>query len=228
MNGSATSISALSEIIPIVKQVSNSKEAEGGLKTEITDMGCQIKTSFMNDGRFDRIRIYAIVYLDNVSVPNIYIANEIKIPNSTEYNFIDFVYNDSGNAYISKITIEEFNALTPYDFKAASIEKIQNILFASNIEEQTWDIDFDARAYRCDANKKVVLNSNSGDNIVGKLDSSGKIYDTTGKVEIIVPEEHDCINPSNTNVLENDKTYIYGIKSNGNTVIGGTGPNVSY
>ena len=101
MHGGETPVSALSEVVPLVNQTASSKNAKGGLKKDITDMGCQIKASFMNDGRFDRMRIYAIVYLDNTSVPNIYIANEVKIPQSDEYEFIDCTYTDTGNGYLS-------------------------------------------------------------------------------------------------------------------------------
>lgn len=228
MHGGCTPISALSDVIPIVNKSVSARNTKGNLKGDITDMGCQIKASFMNDGRFDRMRIYAIVYLNNTSVPNIYIANEVKIPSSSEYEFIQCVYNDSGNGYMAQITIDEFNALIPYEFAAKSIEKMQNRLFASNIEEITWDVNFDARAYRCDRNGIIELHSGTGDNIHGLLKPNGKIFDLTGITEIIIPEEHDCVNPSNVNVLENDQTYTYGINYNGNRFRGGSGPNVSY
>ena len=228
MHGGETPVSALSEVIPIINQSSDSKSAKGGVKKDITDMGCQIKASFMNDGRFDRMRIYAIVYLDNVTVPNIYIANEIKIPSSAEYEFIECTYNDSGNGYMSQITIDEFNAMTPYEFTASSIEKLQNRLFASNIQELTWDVPFDARAYRCDSTGIIKLESTSGNYIHGMLKSDGKIYDMTGVNELEIPDEHDCINPSNVNVLENDNTYTYGVDTSGNKFRGGSGPNVRY
>lgn len=228
MHGGETPVSALSEVVPLVNQIASSKKAKGGVKKDITDMGCQIKASFMNDGRFDRMRIYAIVYLDNVSVPNIYIANEVKIPQSAEYEFIDCTYTDTGNGYLSQITIDEFNAMTPYEFTATSIEKIQNRLFASNIQELTWDVEFDARAYRCDQTGIILLESGSGDRIHGVLKSNGKVYDMTGLNELTVPEEHDCINPTNVNILENDSTYTYGVDLNGEKVRGGSGPNVRY
>ena len=228
MNGGETPVSALSEVIPIVNQSASSKSAKGGIKKDITDMGCQIKASFMNDGRFDRMRIYSIVYLDNISIPNIYIANEVKVPSSKEYEFIECTYTDSGNGYLSQITIDEFNAMTPYEFTATSIEKMQNRLFASNIQELTWDVDFDARAYRCDQYGIIKLDSGSGDYIHGVLKPNGKIYDMTGTYELKVPEEHDCINPSNVNLLDNDSTYTYGVDLSGIRFRGGSGPNVSY
>ena len=40
MNGGETPVSALSEVIPIVNQSASSKSAKGGIKKDITDMGC--------------------------------------------------------------------------------------------------------------------------------------------------------------------------------------------
>lgn len=228
MHGGCTPISALSDVIPIINSATSARKTKGSLREDITDMGCQIKASFMNDGRFDRMRIYAIVYLNNTTVPNIYIANEVKIPSSSEYEFIQCTYNDSGNGYMAQITIDEFNALTPYEFSAKSIDKLQNRLFASNIEEITWDVTYDARAYRCDKNGIIQLYSGTGDDVHGVLKPGGKIYDLTGITEIIIPEEHDCVNPSNVNVLDNDSTYTYGVALNGSRFRGGSGPNVSY
>jgi hypothetical protein len=124
MHGGETAVSSLSGVIPISKQTSSTKAAKGGIRGEISNMGCQIKAQFQNDGRFDRMRIFSIVYLDNTSIPNVYIANEIVIPNNKENEFVTCTYNDTGNNYIAQITIDEFNAMTPYEFTAASIEKL--------------------------------------------------------------------------------------------------------
>lgn len=229
-HGSITAVSALSEVIPIVNKSSSLKTTKGGVKEDITNMGCQIKAQFQNDGRFDRIRIFTIVYLDNTSIPNIYIANELQIPNVGNNEFVDIIYNDTGNGYLSQITIDEFNALTPVEFSAVSIEKMQNRLFASNIQELTWDIDFDARAYRCDKDRNVELQSvTTGEIIKGILKSDGNIYDSTETNKITIPEEHDCINPSNVDILGNNQIYTYFPTGLGNNVIrGGLGPNVQY
>lgn len=229
-NGPETTTSALSEVIPITKYDSagESRRIQGQMKGELSSRGCKIKANFKNDGRFDRARIFSIIYLDNVSIPDIYIVNEIKIPKLTSDEFISFEYEDTGASFLSKITIDEFNAMVPFEFNAKSIEKMQNRLFASNIEELTWDVEFDARAYRCANDGSIVLqHSNTSQTISGVLQTDGTIV-SAGSV-ISVPEEHDCINPSNTDVL-NSMVYAYGTKfdTNGNRIRGGTGPNVSY
>lgn len=229
MHGLETTTSALSEVIPITKHDVNlnSSKIKGQLKGELSSRGCQIKARFKNDGRFDRARIFSIVYLDNISVPDIYIINEVLIPQMKDNQFVDFTYNDTGASFLSKITIDEFNAMVPFEFKAKSIEKMGNRLFASNIQEITWDVPFDARAYRCDEFSKVVLqSSNDDDTISGTLNPDGTITDINGNI-IEVPLEHDCINPSNVDVMDNT-IYAYGYDQDGRQVRGGTGPNVSY
>lgn len=213
--GPETTTSALSEVIPITKydNAGESAKVKGQLKGELSNKGCQISAKFKNDGRFDRARIFSIIYLDNISIPDIYIVNEIEIP-VTDKDFIEFSYNDTGSSFLSKITIDEFNALVPFEFNAKCIEKMGNRLYAANIQELTWDIEYDARAYRADKSRTVVLeHSDTSKTISGSFDS----------ILNNVPKEHDCINPSNTDVLS-PTVYAY----NANGKLGGTGLNVSY
>jgi hypothetical protein len=109
------------------------------------------------------------------------------------------------------------------EFVPKTIEKHDNRLFAANIKEDTWDVEYDARAYRCDSNGNILLkHSNSNENIEGTLDELGRI---NGKD---VPKDHDCINPSNEILFGEDANrYIYYMKD-GVPVIGGKGPNISY
>jgi hypothetical protein len=151
---------------------------------EMSGRGCEIKASFMNDGRFNRARIFSIVYLDNLAIPDIYIINEVEIPQTKEYEFIEFSYIDTGASFLSKITIDEFNAMVPFEFNAKSMEKMQNRLFASNIKELTWDVDYDARAYRANTNRKVQLDSSyAAQAITGYLSSTGKLYNSISEAQ---------------------------------------------
>jgi hypothetical protein len=181
------------------------------MRGELSGRGCKISAKFKNDGRFDRARIFSIVYLDNIAVPDIYIINEVEIPNNKANEFIEFSYNDTGASIVSKITIDEFNAMVPFEFNAKSIEKMANRLFASNIQEITWDVDYDARAYRCDSNGSIVLDSSYADQkVTGTLNQDGTISSSNPIVKDgLMPEEHDCINPSNVDVL-NPTIYQYG------------------
>ena len=151
-------------MIPITKydKAGESYKVKGQLKGELSNKGCQIQASFKNDGRFDRARIFSIIYLDNTSIPDIYIINEVEIPNSgnefnTLYIMIRFIF-------VSKITIDEFNAMVPFEFNAKCIEKMGNRLYAANIQELTWDVEYDARAYRSTSSGHIVLDSSDSSN----------------------------------------------------------------
>lgn len=221
-NGPETTTSALSELIPITKydKAGESYKVKGQLKGELSNKGCQIQASFKNDGRFDRARIFSIIYLDNTSIPDIYIINEVEIPNSGNA-FNTFVYNDTGSSFVTKITIDEFNAMVPFEFNAKCIEKMGNRLYAANIQELTWDVEYDARAYRSTSSGHIVLDSSDSLNVItGMLSADGKI--NNGSTE--VPKEHDCVNPSNVNILSPAEYCYAGV----NGKRGGVGPNVSY
>ena len=230
LHGPETTTSALSEVIPITKYdtAGTSSKVIGQMKGELSGRGCKISAKFKNDGRFDRARIFSIIYLDNISIPDIYIINEVEIPNNKANELIEFTYNDTGVSFLSKITIDEFNAMVPFEFNAKSIEKMNNRLFASNTQELTWDVDYDARAYRCDSNGRIVLNSSdNSQHVTGTLNADGTISSSNNiVVNGMMPEKHDCINPSNQDVLSNN-VYQYGYVGN-TKVRGGTGPNVSY
>ena len=221
-NGPETTTSALSELIPITKydKAGESYKVKGQLKGELSNKGCQIQASFKNDGRFDRARIFSIIYLDNTSIPDIYIINEVEIPNSgNEFN--TFVYNDTGSSFVSKITIDEFNAMVPFEFNAKCIEKMGNRLYAANIQELTWDVEYDARAYRSTSSGHITLDSSDSLKVItGTLSADGKI--NNGSIE--VPKEHDCINPSNVDILSSAEYCYAGAYGKR----GGVGPNVSY
>lgn len=85
---------------------------------------------------------------------------------------------------------------------------MNNRLFASNIQELTWDVDYDARAYRCNNKGIVKLNSSISDNIELPLK---QILDPLN--DVIIPKQHDCINPMNSQTVypnDADSEYAYG------------------
>lgn len=235
VRGVETVTSALSNSIPITSYSdrAQSKHIKGEKKGSVTDKGCRIKTAFLNDGRFDRIRIFSIIYLDANEIPSIYIINEVDIPYSSQYELVEFTYEDQGGGYLSQITIDEFNQLVPFEFTAKSIVNMQNRLFAANLQELTWDIDadtYDTRAYRCNSSGQIVLESAVQNySISGTLNADGVITTTSGE-PIDVALTHDCINPYNNDIFDETDAnqYQYGYDKNGNLVLGGSGKNIRY
>lgn len=217
-NGRETSISTVSGTINIPKISSSSqKEVYGGNKNELSNCGVRIKIELSKTSGLDMFRLYRIRYESNNDVPNIYTVTEFEFDGDV------VIYDDVSDVFINEITVDEFNMLTLTEFVPKTIEKHENRLFAANIKENFWDIEYDARAYRCDKNGNIRLeHSDRTKTIKGKLSFDGKI---DGKN---IPEKHDCINPSNDILIgEGSDTYMYGFK-NGKLVLGGTGPNISY
>jgi hypothetical protein len=161
------------------------------------------------------LRVIRVVYKDNISIPDIYIINEINIDNRS--GLFNITYTDNGSQFVNKLTIDEFSSLVPFDFTAKSLDKLHNRLFASNITEKTWDVIYDARAYRADKQGNVRLLSSKGDEINESIEMlSNPDYE--------VPEEHDCINPYNIDTDSSSSKYIYRVDG----LMGGDGPNISY
>ena len=107
-----------------------------------------------------------------------------------------------------------------------TLESKDNKLFFGNIENTTFFVDFDARAYRYNAGQQALLES---------LSDATVLVDPGGAPGTIlpqdVPEKHDAINPfndenpaTNANWFTNDQ---YTFQTDGST-LGGSGVNVSY
>lgn len=223
-NGTETTLSPCSQIIPIVEYANTSDKVYGLEKEEVSNNGCIISIQILEDNKyFDYIRIYRIVYSDDTSTPTIQIASEQRL---TSTNTI--TYSDSGKTVLSTISIEEFSNIINNSFSANILEKHTTRLYAASLKDLTFDLSednfYDTRAFRCNPSKQVVLKDEVKDDIVGTMTSSGTIsgYDTIDK-------EHDCINPS-TEEIGNyaDGEYEYGVDNNGNLFLGGRGPNISF
>jgi hypothetical protein len=133
------------------------------LSGESSGLGCVLNITYNNTGQFNRLRVIRICYKNNISIPEIHVINEVGIEMKSGVNTIS--YTDNGSQFINVLTIDEFSALVPYDFTAKSLDKLYNRLFASNITENTWDVVYDARAYRADSTGNVKLLSSDGNSI---------------------------------------------------------------
>ena len=218
INGAETSYSATTCQIPTSKSSltdSDSNDFKGANIGEISTMGCSITISNI-DTRFDMIRIVRLFYADQNSTPEINIVYEGTATST-------IVFNDTGSN-LGSISIDDYRYI-PNIFSAKTLETKNNYLFAGNVTEETFDIDFDARAYRfnsygictlfkSDLTPEYYLNRNSPD------------WDS-------IPETADCIN--HYNLVELDDTrfripeYVCKYRLDGwPGQIGGTGKYVSY
>lgn len=107
-------------------------------------------------------------------------------------------------------------------FTAKTIEDQDKALVAGNIKETSFDVDFDARAYRFNSGMDFDLLS---------ADGSIDTYSTTFSGSFSnIPEEHDAINPTNddTNTSYNYEAANKQIYKSDGATIGGEGINISY
>lgn len=204
-------ISPLCELIPISQTIGESTQNDvfGSTHNDFTGKGVSLKAEFAKG--FEKFRLYRILYEVAGQIPIIQVADEFDIIR----NQTSVVYDDFGSSYLNTITLDEFNALrNRYLFIPKTIESKNNRLFAANIKENTWDVDYDARAYRCDFSGEVVLKDTNSDDLAFSI---MEIPD--------VPNDFDCINPSNISIFDEDSfKYVF----NRDLKFGGTGINVSY
>lgn len=211
LNGNESSISPLSEMLPVSQTIDGNTQNDvfGSTYNTVTSKGFVLKANFSKG--FSKFRVYRVTYEIAGQIPTIHVIDEFDItPDQTEVNYTDF-----GGSFINIITLDEFNALRArYSFIPKTIEVKDNRLFAANIKENTWDVEYDARAYRCDFGGGVVLKDANSDDLVFSI---MEIPD--------VPNDFDCINPSNMSMFDEDSfKYVF----NKDLKFGGTGPNISY
>ena len=116
--------------------------------------GIQISLSDSNTG-YSFVRVVAMYYLSPESVPEVTIIYEGAKTSS-------MIITHTGNELLGTITAEQVvaapNILTP-----KTLTSKFNYLFVGNVEESSFDVDFDARAYRFNSSKTCRLYKDSTD-----------------------------------------------------------------
>lgn len=172
---------------------------------------------------FDRVRIYRIHYSSYGQLPTITILNDYELQDSS------FSVVDTGSVGLGSFSVDEFSILSKIQLEAYTLTEKDNRLIAGNITENTYDVDWDARAYRFRTSDDTChLYDEYGGSIEYIIASNGSVTDNTGGGVTDwedIPETANCINPYND--ISNDGTstlqYIY--QSNG-TTLGAEGPNI--
>lgn len=222
LQGTSTLISPCSGLIQLTDNNPGQdyNEIEGQNKGEYTGVSVIMSIDDIIDS-YDICRIYRIKYEDNSEDPTITIADEVPI------NGNSITYEDRGDTSLSSVTIEEFNILYYNNFIAATIDKKDNRLFAANVTEDSWDVDYDARSYRVNKQKKLKLLSNSSDASIEKQLTSD--IEESRKMLQDIPSNHDCINPYNVyKDITDEDDYQYTISDKGGIKLGGMGLNIDY
>lgn len=148
LNGAETVISPLSNTVHITEDSDTlSTTALGYFGTENTGTsagkGFKIHIDNTANTGFNRVRLYRVHYKTLDATPTVSIVNEMSTLTTGENIYIV----DSGNE-LSQITIDEFNIASTELFSAQDLSVKDNILFAANVEENSFDVTFDTRAIR--------------------------------------------------------------------------------
>tara|TARA_R110000822_G_scaffold227017_1_gene359643 strand:+ start:14425 stop:18468 length:4044 start_codon:yes stop_codon:yes gene_type:complete len=198
LNGSQTTISPLSRLVPIDKGVG----LGGGEVNEALGMSVVVQVPSV-DIEFTHIKLYSLKYTSYNQTPEV-----LEIADKEIDNYDTFTYYDDGSGGTT-VSLEQFLFLGSDPIIPKHIATKDNILFPFNITEKQFDVEIDARCYSHNASTVAVVQENVkivNGNAIGSPTTVNAQYDN------IFPN-HDSIN----------RDYeIYKFQANG-TTLGGEG-----
>lgn len=248
VNGSETVYSPASSLIHLTnysESLSKSSDYFGSYLEENTGKGIKCSVTIGSSG-YKKIRVVAVHYSTLNGDPTVRIVEEKDITGSAG----EVVYFTDTGGTIENLLLENIRVLGTYLFVPQDIDIKDNILFPANITENSFDVDFDARAYRFGGESPFSANRNYNSEVTRNRycrmyeentnlykiygGTKATTYETAGGnvIETLtdwteIPETADCMNPFNDLDNDGDHNQRYMYQSDGET-IGGEGPNVSY
>ena len=197
---------------------------KGDYTTINTGKGVRLSVQLDSDdvAYYDKVRVYRMYYSDYGQIPQITIIGDFQINNNLSII-------DQGQTGLGELTAEEFSIMTGL-YSVKTIDVKDNRLFAANVEESVFNIDYDARSYRFNNADETRIYSSYGSYSTPEyiIDGTNPTNNTIGYTSWLdIPKETNCINPYND--LDNDynAAYMYIYQKDGATV-GGEGPKVKY
>jgi hypothetical protein len=216
--GGATVYSKCSNMVPIhgttVSSATSFRDFIGG------GQGPSNKTITWNidnlDTDYERIEIVILYRERRQDIPKIDQVFDEPVPSNG-----NFTFTYTGNEPAIPVDLNEFLNVNTAFTHCKTIKSKTNQLLAGNVRVKTFDVDFDARAYRW----KHVTAPGFNTNQTTVLDSQGniQIVDKTVLSDFGVPETHDAINSDQS--TQNVTSFRF--QSDGIT-LGGEGPNIKY
>jgi len=149
-SGSETTLSPVSSPVHLSESSLKSNSSDylgssiGSIYGEPTGKSVKVKINVGLDSQFSRARLISIYYFNYGDSPIITVVNDSLITPSSEYIY----FEDGGTSAIGELTVEEFNLIGKSLIKPLLIEEKENILFAANSSSDTFDIDYDTRAFQ--------------------------------------------------------------------------------
>jgi len=211
-SGAITSYAPLSNSIYITDHVPNGStdyQFYMGVPVD-TQTGVSIEVEINNvNTNFSILNLIVVKKLAENAPPIIeLIQSPIAIGPTVRYTY-------DGNEEAASITEIDFTAFRNTFDICHTIAQKDNILFAANTVGDLFDVDFDTRAYRFNATQEHDLRQDDGTSI------------SITSQELLQPFELD----NTSDAINNDQyfyKYQYTPDANGNPVIGGEGPHISY
>jgi hypothetical protein len=179
LNGSQTTISPLSTLVPIDKGAG----LGGGEVNEALGMSVIVQVPAV-DTEFTHIKLYSLKYTSYNQTPEV-----LEILDREIDNYETFTYYDDGSGGIT-VSLEQFLFLGSDPIIPKHIATKDNILFPINITEKNFDIDIDARCYSHDSGGTAIVQQNV--QIINGLPVG--VPETVNVTFDNIPERHDSIN----------------------------------
>jgi len=214
--GNKSGISDLSELIHLSKSgYTDTRELRGGLTTGTIDeinSNKAISISIPTDTSYTHVEVIRLWYSSFTSIPTMAVIRQLPMSTSTN----QIITDSSFDSVVRELDYNELNALSNLYSAKAVVDK-DDVQLLLNIDEDSFDIDFDARVYQYDSGHTCQLQNESG--------ASELSFTAATKDYANIPEENDCVNP--TNKLSNDfLTALNGFKYNEAGTLGADGLNV--
>jgi len=216
--GTESSISSESVAIPIFSSSISGTNltVNGDVSGEKTNKGIQIRIPTISTN-FSHVRVISMYYSSETSVPE---CNYIY-----EGEYVEkLIVNDDGNSSYGTIPFEEVisskNIIIPQ-----TLETKNNYLFAGNITENFFDVDYDARTYRfSNKNGSITSEMFNENNLNDKVIVTSSNWDSIADEYKVEKWKNFILNDEYT---QSSTQYDQKYKADGST-IGGEGPNISY
>lgn len=151
-SGSYSIISPVSNMVTVVEDVEDASFAsyEGAQQGTATNKALIFEINGV-DTSFDFIEIIHVFRDSKYGAPVINLVAELPA------NLADFTYTLTGNEDKVELTLEDYLDLDIPFTHCKTIAQKDNILFAGNVRKESFEIDFDARAYRYNQNNDTYI-----------------------------------------------------------------------
>jgi len=121
----------------------------GDIHGKSTGKSVKVGIKIPDNNKFIRAKLISVYYFNYSDVPVISVVKELDIKSEQDNGYI--YLEDGGVGAVGELTQSEFNLIGGNLFIPNYIESKDNILFAANTKEDTWDLsteEYDTRSYQ--------------------------------------------------------------------------------